>query len=54
LKFTGHLARFSDLDEGFGNEFHSKMNDFNQEISSGNFPSAEDAFGAPDGSDVPF
>lgn len=54
LKFTGHLARFSDLDEGFGNEFHSKMNDFNQEISSGNFPSAEDAFGAPDDSDVPF
>jgi replicative DNA helicase len=54
LKFTGHLARFSDLEEGFGNEFQSKMNNFNQEISSGNFPTAEDAFGTPDGSDVPF
>ncbi len=26
LKFTGHLAQFSDLDEGFGTEFQSKMN----------------------------
>ncbi|UMB54671.1 replicative DNA helicase [Lutibacter sp. A64] len=48
LKFTGHLAQFSNLDEDFGNEFHSKMNN---EIS------AEDAFGAPDNlndDDVPF
>jgi replicative DNA helicase len=26
LKFTGHLALFSDLDEGIGTEFQSKMN----------------------------
>ena len=45
LKFTGHLAKFSDLEEGFGNEFQSKMNDFNQEIAPDNFPSAADAFG---------
>ena len=54
LKFTGHLAKFSDLEEGFGNEFQSKMNDFNQEISSNNFPSAEDAFGAPEDDGMPF
>jgi replicative DNA helicase len=54
LKFTGHLAKFSDLEEGFGNEFQSKMNDFNQEISSNNFPTAEDAFGAPDDDGMPF
>ena len=54
LKFTGHLAKFSDLEEGFGNEFQSKMNSFNQEISSENFPSPSDAFGEFDGGDVPF
>jgi replicative DNA helicase len=55
LKFTGHLAKFSDLEEGFGNEFQSKMNtDFNQEISSNNIPSAEDAFGTPDDDGMPF
>jgi len=51
LKFTGHLAKFSDLEEGFGNEFQSKMNDFNKEISSDHFPSAQDAF---DTDDTPF
>ena len=54
LKFTGHLAQFSNLDEDFGNEFHSKMN---SEISTSNFTSPEDAFGAPDrldDGDVPF
>jgi len=54
LKFTGHLAQFSNLDEDFGNEFHSKMNN---EISAGSMPSAQDAFGAPDNlndDDVPF
>lgn len=54
LKFTGHLARFSDLEEGFGNEFQSKMNDFNQEISSDNFPSASDAFGDEEDDGMPF
>ncbi len=58
LKFTGHLAKFSDLDEGFSNEFQSSMNQgFNDEIASNNFPSAEDAFGTNDTNgmdDVPF
>ncbi len=54
LKFTGHLAKFSDLEEGFSSEFQSSMNSsFNDEISSNNFPSAEDAFGSSD-DDVPF
>ncbi|REE81733.1 replicative DNA helicase [Lutibacter oceani] len=54
LKFTGHLAQFSNLDEDFGNEFHSKMN---SAISAGNMTSPQDAFGAPDNlddGDVPF
>ncbi len=54
LKFTGHLAQFSNLDEDYGNEFQSKMN----VIPEGSIPaSAEDAFGAPDNlddGDVPF
>ena len=54
LKFTGHLARFSDLEEGFGNEFQSKMNDFNQEISADKFPSANDAFGGGEDDGMPF
>ncbi|SEB39554.1 primary replicative DNA helicase [Tenacibaculum sp. MAR_2009_124] len=58
LKFTGHLAKFSDLEEGFSSEFQSSMNSgFNEEISSNNFPSAEDAFGPSNpggGDDVPF
>jgi replicative DNA helicase len=45
LKFTGHLAKFSDLEEGFGNEFESKMNQ--NQFDSGFMPSTspEDAFG---------
>ncbi len=54
LKFTGHLARFSDLEEGFGNEFQSKMNDFNQEITADKFPSANDAFGEVEDDGMPF
>ncbi|WP_075342675.1 replicative DNA helicase [Tenacibaculum agarivorans] len=56
LKFTGHLAKFSDLEEGFSSEFQSSMNTF----ESGALPSAEDAFGPADTSqndfndDVPF
>ncbi|KAB1159945.1 MULTISPECIES: replicative DNA helicase [Tenacibaculum] len=54
LKFTGHLAKFSDLEEGFSSEFQSSMNSsFNDEISSNNFTSPEDAFG-PSDDDVPF
>ena len=44
LKFTGHLALFSDLDDNFGNEFHSKMN----EIPTDSMPSPHDAFGLHD------
>jgi len=51
LKFTGHLAQFSDLEEGFATEFQSKMNDF---ITPGQLPNAEDVFDTPDDSDVPF
>ena len=54
LKFTGHLAQFSNLDEDYGNEFHSKMN---SSIPQSSIPSAEDAFGSPDNfddNDVPF
>lgn len=53
LKFTGHLALFSDLDDNFGNEFQSKMN----EIPTDSMPSAQDAFGTHDNlenTDVPF
>ncbi|WP_233901063.1 replicative DNA helicase [Tenacibaculum piscium] len=57
LKFTGHLALFSDLDEGISSEFESSMNGgsdgFNNEIASNSFASAEDAFG-PSDDDVPF
>ncbi|WP_196888537.1 replicative DNA helicase [Aureivirga sp. CE67] len=68
LKFIGHLAKFADLEEGFGTEFQSKMNDLSGEggesepgISPSNFASPEDAFGSPfdtdfgtPNSDVPF
>ena len=58
LKFTGHLAKFSDLEEGFSSEFQSSMNSgFNEEIASNNFASPEDAFGPADDmemDDVPF
>ncbi|MGG6231236.1 replicative DNA helicase [Tenacibaculum sp. SDUM215027] len=54
LKFTGHLAKFSDLEEGFSSEFQSSMNSgFNDEVASSNFASPEDAFGSSD-DDVPF
>ena len=51
LKFTGHLAEFSDLEDSFATEFQSKMNDL---ITPNQLPNAEDVFGAPDDSDVPF
>jgi len=50
LKFTGHLAQFSDLEEAFATEFQSKMNDF----ITPNLPSAEEAFGSDNEDDVPF
>jgi replicative DNA helicase len=52
LKFTGHLAKFSDLEEGFSSEFQSKMN---TGVSPDQFISPKDAFGIEDdGGDVPF
>jgi replicative DNA helicase len=58
LKFTGHLALFSDLEESISSEFQSSMNTgiesgFNTEVASSNFASPEDAFG-PSDDDVPF
>jgi replicative DNA helicase len=42
LKFTGHLAQFSNLDEDSGFEFQSKMN----AIPSTSKPTANEAFGS--------
>ncbi len=53
MKFTGHLAKFSDLEEGFSGEFQSSMNNFSDDVSPDNFTSPSDAFGTND-DDVPF
>ncbi len=45
------LCKFSDLEDSFATEFQSKMNDL---ITPNQLPNAEDVFGAPDDSDVPF
>lgn len=54
IKFIGRLAKFTDLDEGFGTEFQSSMNQ--DTISPDNFASANDAFGKmnKDDEDAPF
>lgn len=49
LKFTGHLAKFSDLDDGFSSEFQSKMN-----VTPDQFSSPKDAFGSDDDDMMPF
>jgi len=51
LKFTGHLAEFSDLEESFSSEFQSKMNDF---ITPQNPSDAFDNIPQDDDGDVPF
>ena len=52
LKFTGHLAKFSDLEEGFSSEFQSSMNaDFPNDVFPDQRIEPKDAFG-DDG--VPF
>ena len=52
LKFTGHLAKFSDLEEGFSSEFQSSMNaDFLDDVFPDQRIEPKDAFG---GDDVPF
>ena len=55
LKFTGHLAKFSDLEEGFSSEFQSSMNNpFDDDYFSPNQRiEPKDAFGDDD-DDVPF
>ena len=58
LKFIGHLGKFDNLDDfdtPFG-EFHSKMNAAANDdtFKPDNFPSANDAFGAPEDDGVPF
>ena len=54
LKFTGHLAKFSDLEEGFSNEFQSSMN---MKLTEDTFPDKriepKDAFGTEE-DEVPF
>lgn len=53
MKFVGRLAKFTDLEEGFGTEFQSSMNQDN--VSPGKFGSTSDAFGGGDeDGDVPF
>ncbi|HBK71090.1 MAG TPA: replicative DNA helicase [Flavobacteriaceae bacterium] len=52
LKFTGHLAQFSDLEESFATEFQSKMN---EAIDPQNYQTPNNAFDdIPDDGDVPF
>ena len=54
LKFTGHLAKFSDLEEGFSSEFQSSMNtDFPDDVFADTRIEPKDAFGTED-DDVPF
>lgn len=57
LKFVKELGRFENLDN-FDSpfEFHSKMNAAANDdtFKTDNFPSAKDAFGAPEDDDVPF
>ncbi len=52
MKFTGHLAKFSDLEEGFSSEFQSSMNDFSDDVFPDQRIEPKDAFGTED--DVPF
>ena len=54
MKFIGRLAKFTNLEEGFGTEFQSSMNADN--ISPSNLGSTSDAFGNinNEDEDVPF
>lgn len=54
LKFTGHLAKFSDLEEGFSSEFQSSMNaGLGDDVFPDQRIEPKDAFGVG-GDDVPF
>ena len=54
LKFTGHLAQFSNLEDSFSTEFQSSMNQsaINDVIDTKHLPDADDVFGSQE--DVPF
>jgi replicative DNA helicase len=55
LKFTGHLAQFSNLDDSISNEFHSSMNnDGVDDFSPNQRIEPKDAFGMDDDNDMPF
>jgi len=55
LKFTGHLAQFSNLDDSISNEFHSSMNnDGMDDFSPNQRIEPKDAFGMNEDNDVPF
>ncbi|MEO9569874.1 MAG: replicative DNA helicase [Polaribacter sp.] len=55
LKFTGHLAKFSDLEEGFSSEFQSSMNaDFPDDPFGGSNEGGIDPKDAFGDDDVPF
>lgn len=58
LKFIGELGRFDNLNTfGTPNEFHSKINQDDDEQNAPEFPSADEAFGSAmndDGGDIPF
>ncbi len=51
MKFTGHLAQFSDLEDGFSTSYTSKMNDENSIPDSAKNANPSEAF---DDGDVPF
>jgi replicative DNA helicase len=54
LKFTGHLAQFSDLEEGFSSEFQSSMNSslHDDDISPNHRIEPGEAFGSDDDDDI--
>ncbi len=55
LKFTGHLAQFSDLDDGFSSEYQSSMNrGFSEDVFPDQRIEPKDAFGSDDDNEVPF
>lgn len=55
LKFTGHLAQFSNLEEGFSSEFQSSMNtNFADDVFPDSRIEPKDAFGTEEEDDVPF
>lgn len=55
LKFTGHLAKFSDLDEGVSSKFQSSMNSNPfEDVSPDKRIQSSEAFGVDEEDEVPF